>query len=266
MKKHHTLSCLILLVAACFAAPLTRVLADNTPQAVPLVQKWSDASLITVDNDWSRVPGFLGYRGEKLASKPGLNPQTITLDGTDTALAVFANQGKPNTLRSGGVAEFDGIPDPTVAIKGSASASAPFLLLNLNTTGKKNVGVGYTLRDIDGSANNAVQSVAFQYRLGTNGNFTDIPSAFIADATTGPQEHTKTTPVVVALPAMTWNQPWVQVRWITANAESNDEWVGIDDIAVVADDATAVASGDLAKPETKEALLPLRSPRDASNR
>lgn len=250
-------------VALALTSPAPLAFADNTPQTVPLVQKWSDASLIAADNDWSHVPGFMGYRGDKIASKPAINPQTILADGTESAVCVFANQGKPNTFRSGGVAEFDGIPDPCIAMKGSANASAPFLLLNLTTKAKKNVGVGYTLRDLDGSVNNAVQPVAFQYRVGTNGNFTDIPSAFVADATTGPGLNTQATPVVVSLPEATWDQALVQVRWITTNAEGNDEWVGIDDIAVVADD---IAPPSAPKPvaESKSTGQPLRSPRDAT--
>ena len=207
----------------------------------------------------------MGYRGDKLTTKAGVNPQTILADGTDSAVNVFANQDKPNTFRSGGVAEFDGISDPAIALKGSGNASAPFLLLSLNTTGKKNVGVGYTLRDLDGSVNNAVQPVAFQYRVGTNGNFTDISSAFTADATTGPSLNSQTTPVVVSLPESAWNQPCVQVRWITSNAEGNDEWVGIDDIAVVADEVSAPPVEAKAEADSK-AFQPLRSPRDASNR
>jgi hypothetical protein len=233
---------------------------------VPLVQKWADASLITADNDWSRVPGFTGYRGDKITTKVGVNPQTLLADGTDTVVNVFANQGKPNTFRSGGVAEFDGIPDPAIALKGSGNASAPFLLLSLNTTGKKNVGVGYTLRDLDGAVNNAVQPVAFQYRVGTNGNFTDLPSAFTADATTGPSLSSQTTPVVVSLPASTWNQSFVQVRWITSNAEGNDEWVGIDDIAVVADENAPEPAAEARAGTDSKPFQPLRSPRDAANR
>ncbi len=239
--------------------------ADDKPQPVPLVQKWSDASLIVADNDWSKVPGFVGCRGDKMTTKIGVNPQTIVAEGVDASVSVFANQSKPNSFRSGGVAEFDGIPDPVVALKGSATASAPFLLLNLNTKGKKNVGVGYTLRDLDGSANNAVQPVAFQYHVGTNGNFMDIAAAYTPDATTGPNLSTQATQVVVMLPAEAWDQPVVQVRWITANAEGNDEWVGIDDIAVVADDIPApapAAATPAASP--KRTSEPLRSPRDAT--
>jgi len=244
-----------------------RSLANDVPQSVPLVQKWTGAALITTDNDWSHIPGFVGYRGDKLTTKIGTNPQMIVSGGTDTSVCVLANQSKPNSFRTGGVAEFDGISDPVVALKGSQTASAPFLLLNLNTKGKKNVGIGYTLRDLDGSANNAVQPVAFQYRLGTNANFTDIPAAYIADATTGPNLSTQSTPVVVMLPVEAWDQYLLQVRWITANAESNDEWVGIDDIAVVADEIPAPPTAAAAEAPTnpKRSAEPLRSPRDSSS-
>lgn len=245
---------------------LLTALADNTPQQIPLVQDWSNASLITKENDWSDVPGFTGYRGDKLAPKPGVNPQSITADGTTTSVDVMANQKNPNTLRTGGVAEFDGIPDHVVAIKGSATASAPFLLLNLNTKGKQNVAVGYKLRDVDGSANNAIQPVAFQYRVGTNKPFTDIAAAFVPDASTGPGLATLVTPVIALLPAEANDQPLVQVRWITANAEGNDEWIGIDDIAVIGDNVATAAAAKAEKrqePDTSEAKA-LRSPKDAT--
>lgn len=256
-------SVVIVFFSSCVAA-----MADGVPQAVPLVQKWSEPGKIIADYDWSGMAGFVGSRGDKMTSKVGANPATIVLDGAAAAVSVYANQSKPNSFRSGGVAEFDGIPDPVVAIKGSSSASAPFLLLNLNTTGKKNIGIGFKLRDLDSSVNNAVQPVAFQYRVSTNGNFIDLPAAFTADATTGPNLATEVTPVVVMLPADAWGQAHVQVRWITCNAEGNDEWVGIDDIAVVADDAVparATASTDIPG-ESKPASQPARSPRDSNNR
>jgi hypothetical protein len=241
--------------------------ADSTPQSLPFVQNWTDKAMITQDNDWSRVPGCVGYRGDKLAAKPGANPQMITADGTSTPVSVLANQSKPNALRTGGVAEFDGIPDPVIALKGSATASAPFLLLNLNTTGKKNIAFGYKLRDIDGSVNNAIQPVAFQYRVGTNGNFIDLPGAYAPDASTGPSLATLVTPIVVLLPAEANDQPLVQVRWITANAEGNDEWIGIAAITAIGDDLPAQAAAVTAPAldETNRTVKALRSPRDASN-
>jgi uncharacterized protein len=233
---------------------LLPALADDKPQKIPLVQDWSTPSLITTKNDWSGVPGFVGYRGDKLANKPGLNPQTLTADGMDAPVDVIANQKTPTALRTGGVAEFDGLPNPTVALKGSATASAPFLLLHLDTRGKRNITVGYKLRDLDGSANNAVQAVALQYRAQTNAAFTDIPAAYAPDATTGPSLATLVTPIVVVLPADADDQPAVQLRWISANAEGNDEWVGLDDIAIIADDTTPTAARDSSLEKMQKAI------------
>jgi hypothetical protein len=218
--------------------------ADETPQKVPLVQDWSNPALITQDNDWANVPGFIGHRGDKLAAKPGVNPQTILADGNSSLVNVLSNQKNPNSLRTGGVAEFDAIPNPCVALKGSATAAAPMLVMHLDTRGKRNIAVGYKLRDLDGSANNAVQAVAVQYRVASNVPFVDIPAAYAPDATTGPGVATLATPIVAVLPADAGNQPLVQVRWITANAEGNDEWVGIDDIAVIGDDIAAASASE----------------------
>ena len=68
----------------------------------------------------------------------------------------------------------------------------------------------------------------------------NLPSAFVADASSGPSLATLVTPVNVTLPAACDDQPHIQVRWITANAVGDDEWIGIDDISVVADDPSGV--------------------------
>lgn len=205
-------------------------LADLTPQLLPYAQDWSNTSLITTNDDWSGVPGVMGYRGDGLTSATGTNPQTILADGTDVP-DVNANQTAPNTFNTGGVAEFE-LTDPTIALTGSGTADAPFILLSLNTSGWQAIQVGYLLRDLDGSADNAVQQVALQYRVGASGNFTDVPAAYVADATSGPSLATLTTPVSVALPAAADNQPLLQLRVITSNAVGTVEWVGVDNISV----------------------------------
>jgi uncharacterized protein len=241
--------------------------ADNAPQEIPYVQDWTATNFITTDNNWSNVPGFTGYRGDKLVAKPGISPQTVTADGATTPVNILANQKNPNSLRTGGLAEFDSLSDPVVALKGSATAGAPSLVLNLTTHGKKNIAIGYKLRDVEGSANNAAQAVAFQYRVNTNATYTDVPAAFAPDATTGPGTATLVTPIVALLPAEANDQAVLQVRWITTNADGNDEWVGIDDITVIGDALVAVPTpSDATRADTNGApVKPLRSPRDASN-
>src|SRR5262245_14074009 len=222
---------------------LRAVFADTTPQTLPFSQNWSNIGLITTDNDWSGVPGIIGYRGDDLTTATGTNPQTIVADGSGTPVNVEANETNPNVFATGGVAEFH-ITDPTIALNGSGTADAPHIVITLNTTGQMNVNVAYNLRDLDGSADNAIMPVALQYRVGTTGNYTDVPAGFVADATTGPNLATLVTPVSATLPAAANNQPVVQLRIITANAVGNDEWVGVDDINITGtpNDPTPVLS------------------------
>jgi uncharacterized protein len=193
-------------------------------------QDWSNAGLITTSDDWSGVPSIIGYRGDDITSAIAADPQTLTGEGTIT-VDVNANQTNPNTNNTGGVTEF-AITDPVVALQGSGTADAPNLILFMDATGRQDVTFSFNARDIDGSADNTAQSIAVQYRIGTSGNFINIPAGYIADASTGPSLATATTAISVTLPSDANNQSQVQIRVITANANSNDEWIGIDDIVV----------------------------------
>src|SRR5262245_26496749 len=196
-------------------------------------QDWSNTGLITADDNWSSVASIEGYRGDGLAGATGVNPATIT--GTSTVLDVNANRSDPNTFTTGGVAEFDGIADPTVALQGSGTARAPYLVLYLDATGRQNVTVQFDARDIDGSSDNSVQPIAVQYRLGDNGDWTNVPSgtaSVIPDASTGPSQASQVTHLDLTLPSEVNGQAQVQVRIITADAVGSDEWIGIDNINV----------------------------------
>jgi predicted extracellular nuclease len=207
------------------------VLADNSFQTLPFSQNWTNTGLITTDDNWTGVPGIIGYRGDALTGATGADPQLIVADGSATPVDVNANRSDPDVFATGGVTEFDGIANPVVALNGSGTADAPHIVIHLNTTGTTNINVTYNLRDIDGSVDNAVQPVALQYRIGATGNYTNLPAGFIADATTGGAA-TLVTPVNVTLPVACENQAQVELRVMTTNAVGNDEWVGIDDISV----------------------------------
>jgi len=209
--------------------------ADTTPQTLPFAQDWSNAALITTNDDWSGVPGIVGYRGDALTSATGTDPQLLLV--LDAVVDVNANQTNPVTFNTGGVTEF-ALANPTIALAGSGTATAPSIVIHIKTTGQQSIQVNYLLRDLDSSADNAVQQVALQYRVGNTGNFINVPAGYVADATTGGTA-TQTTPVSVTLPAAADNQPLVQVRIITTNATGNDEPVGIDDIAI-----TGTPTGD----------------------
>ncbi|WP_018412290.1 ExeM/NucH family extracellular endonuclease [Methyloversatilis thermotolerans] len=218
---------LAIAVASLFAVPAQ---ADLVAQSLPYSQDWSNTALIGSNDNWDAVPGIMGYRGDDLTSATGTDPQTLLAEGGGV-IDVNVNQSAPNTYTTGGVAEFQ-LADPVVALNGSGTADAPFLLLSLNTTGHSGITVRYDLRDLDGSADNAVQQVALQYRIGASGAFTNVPAAYVADATEGPSLSGKVTPVSVTLPAAADNQALLQLRIITTNAPGNDEWVGVDNIVI----------------------------------
>ena len=221
---------------------------DNTAQTLPFSQNWTNTSLITLDDNWSSVPGITGYSGDDLTTATGVDPQTLVAEGT-SPIDVVANQTNPNTFTSGGVAEFE-ITDPVVALQGSGTADAPFILISIITTGKENIRVQYDLRDIDGSGDNAIQPVALQYRVGTSGDFTNVPAGFVADASTGPNLATLITPVDVTLPGAVNNQAVIQIRIITANAVGSDEWIGVDNISITgsAIGSSSIVTGAVSTP------------------
>ncbi|MCY7399310.1 MAG: hypothetical protein LH466_10810 [Sphingomonas bacterium] len=198
-------------------------------------QDWSNTALLSATDDWSRVTGIVGYRGDDITSATGANPGTLTGDGTVT-IDVNVNQVNPNTNTTGGVTEFE-IANPVVALQGSGTADAPSLVFHLDTTGREQVVFSFNAPDIDGSPDKPAQQIAVQYRVGVSGAWINLPAGYIADATSAGSA-TQSTAVSVTLPASVNGQSQVQVRVITANAVGNDEWVGIDDILVTSQPQT----------------------------
>ena len=249
-RSPRFLPCLAL--AFLFGSAAGPAVADTSYQTLPFSQNWSNAGLITVNDSWSGVPGITGYLGDDTSTSVApYNPQTYLIVGT--TVDVIANQATPNTNTTGGVAEF-AITDPVVALQGSGTADAPHVTLYLNTTGQTNVTVHYNLRDIDGSADNAVQAVSLQYRnAALAGNFTDVAAAFVADASTGPSLATLVTPVCAVVNAID-NLAQAEVRIVTGNATGSDEWIGVDDIVVdtagCAPAAPNLVIGDVSQVET----------------
>lgn len=222
---------------------ISSVLAQ-TPQPLPFSQNWTNIGLITVNDNWIGVPGIVGYRGDGLTSTTNVDPQTVLVDGTSTPVDVNANLTTP-LFATGGVTEFH-ISNPTIALQGSGTARAPFILISLNTLGHSYIQVSYNLRDID-PIDNAVQQVALHYRVGSSGNFTNLPAGYVPDATDGGLA-IKVTPIGVTLPADANNQPVVQIRIMTTDAAGSDEWVGIDDIQIV--ESSALSAEGTANPST----------------
>lgn len=219
------------------------------------VQDWSNAGLISADDNWSGVAGIVGYLGDINSGSPtGVDPRTLT--GADLgAVDVIANQ-TGTSITNGGIAEF-ALANPTIALNGSGTADAPSLVLYLDATGRTDVRVKFDARDLDASADNAIQQIAVQYRLGNSGVWTNVAGGYVADVTTV-NTATLVTPFDLLLPAEVNGRADLQVRILTTNAVGNDEWVGIDNIEVSSQDgaapevqtvAFAAASLDVVQPE-----------------
>lgn len=239
VRRPFAVPLLAVMITMVLAAIISSVAyADTTPQALPLNQNFSDISLITTNDDWSGVPGVIGYRGDNLAAE-GADPRTVTADGSSTPVNVAANKTNPSAFNTGSLAEFHQTNqsppkdlDPTVAFQWNVQADAPHLVMTFNTTGQSNIRVSYLLRDIDCGSNDALQPVALRYRVGNSGAYTNLPGGYVADATSGPNLDVLNTPVSASLPAATDNQPFVQVRVITVNSVTSEEWIGIDTLSV----------------------------------
>ncbi|HEX8468866.1 MAG TPA: cadherin domain-containing protein [Allosphingosinicella sp.] len=193
-------------------------------------QNWSNTGAINANDDWSQIPSIIGYRTGEMTTATGVDARTILTD-TGFVQNVFANQFP--TTSSGGVSEVDRIAsgsiNPTIALQGSNANDYAAIVLNLDASGRKDVTFSASIRDLDASADDAIQQVVVQYRVGSSGNWTNV--AYFADVTTVGSA-TQVTAVNVVLPSAANNQSQVQVRILTTNAAGNDELIGIDDIVV----------------------------------
>lgn len=233
----------VALAFALVARVAPAAVADALYQPLPFAQDWSSTSAISVDDDWSGVPGIVGYFGNHGPySISDVDPRTLVLNvsASDT---VVANRSDPNSFAGAGVAEFDGIPNPVVAMQGSYKALAPYLQIHLNTLGFRAIRVSLLLRDIDGSSDNTRQQVAVQYRLGDVSRWENLEGGYVADATRGPGQAGFETPVEITLPVVCEHVPQLQLRVMTTDAFGPDEWIGVDDIVVRGDPIPAGVIG-----------------------
>ena len=211
---------------------------DDGPQYFSLAsgtfeERWTDTSRISTNDNWSQVPYIIGYLGDIDAGSPtNVNPESLTGPNLG-AVDVIANL--PNTAsNSGGVGEFH-LADPVVGLQGSGTADAPSLVLYMDATGRSDIRLQASLRDIDSSApggveDNSAQQINVQYRTTPGGTWTNVPGAHFTDVTA--LGATQVTALDVTLPPGANGAATLEIRIMTVNAGGNDEWVGIDDIIV----------------------------------
>ena len=257
VKTIAILLAVVLVIGAGYLAS-SRVEANNTAQTLPFSQNWTNTGLITVDDNWSGVPGIVGYRGDDATTTTAnIDPRTLVAD-LSQVVDVNANQTTPDTFTTGGVTEFE-IANPVVALQGSGTADTPHIVLYLNTTGFSSINLTCNVRDIDGSADDAAQQFNVQYRVGGTGDYTNVTGGYFADVTTGGTA-TQVTPVNVTLPDNANNQALVEIRLMTTNAAGSDEWIGIDDINVSGTGGMTPTPTPTATPTATPTMTPTPTP------
>lgn len=200
-------------------------------------QDWSDKNLINTHDVWSGVFAIRGFYLASSSSQTGVDPRAVVASTFGASVGtlvpdVVAN-ANPNTS-SGGVLEVDQISNPTIALQGSATADASFIVLYLDATAVQNIRLQFKVRDLDASTDDAVQQLAVQYRLGPTSDYENLIGGYYADVTL-PSSATLQTNVDLILPAPVNNQPELEIRILTTNAPGSDELIGIDDIMVTSD-------------------------------
>ncbi|CUR61263.1 conserved exported hypothetical protein [metagenome] len=239
------LTTLTALVAAPLAVGITAPASASVSSAIssfPYTQDWSG---LTATSTWADFPGVEGFTtGTTIAGSNLPNTTdvgTLTAEGTLTSnLVVRTGTAAPNGDSNGGVLAYPNVANKTVALSATGSVTTPLLAFHLDTTGRSGFSVDYDLQDFDSSADDQPTRVALQYRVGTSGAYTNVPSAYVPDATTAANTTVTSTHVSATLPSAVDGRPDVFLRVITLdNASGSNEHVGVDNITIAAGGAPA---------------------------
>ena len=55
-----------------------------------LVQDWSNAGLITTNDDWSNVPSFQGFLGQDITTATATNPGTLLANSRSPTISTLS--------------------------------------------------------------------------------------------------------------------------------------------------------------------------------
>ncbi|HWJ09179.1 MAG TPA: Ig domain-containing protein, partial [Nocardioides sp.] len=220
-------------LAAVAAGPVEASVSTKI-STFPYVQSWNG---LTSTSTWADFPGVEGFTTAATIA-PSNQPNTtdvgsLTAEGTLTSALTLLAGTTPNTNSNGGVLGYHSAADRTVALSATGTFTTPLLAFHLDTTGESGVGVAYDVQDLDSGTDDQPTRVALQYRVGTSGAYTNVPTAYLADATVASNPAVVSTHVAATLPAAADDKADVFVRVITLdNASGSNEHVGIDNITI----------------------------------
>lgn len=206
IKKITHLLVFVLFALACFSQ------TDPVPQNLPF--------------------NFSSQSGTTLPAGVAVHRFGTTSGAIPTSRILTPGNGDlPNTTTStSGGWKDEGANGISVLASGSQAAGA--WVIAINTIGKTNIEIQWTVRLLLQQASRD-NSVALQYRIGTSGNFIDIGSASTYNSSGQGVNHFQS--YSETLPAAAENQPEVQVRWLyweSNGTTGSRDRLSVDDISI----------------------------------
>ena len=95
VKRVFAASFLPSTIVALIVAAAVLVRADGTPQSLPFAQDWTNPGLITVNDNWTGVPGIQGFLGQGITGATGVDPQTAARDQRRGATTSTSSPTRP---------------------------------------------------------------------------------------------------------------------------------------------------------------------------
>ena len=124
-----------------------------------------------------------------------------------------------------------------ISLLNSGSNNIGAIVVALNASGRSNLLVTFTAQQLNSGGSGTgdrVNGLRLQYRLGTTGTFTDVPSTeYLTNTLT--TQNTAATFTNVALPSAVDNQPVVQIRWVyylSSGTLNSRDRIRLDDVTV----------------------------------
>lgn len=172
-------------------------------------------------------------QGWSFSSEP--TSSTVTPATADRVLAINSSG-----IASGSIRNEVGAG---ISLLNSSSNNIGAIAVSLNTTGRENITVTWTAQQLNSGGSGAtdrINGLQLQYRVGTSGNFTSIPSTEYLTTNTTSQNSAQTF-TNIQLPSACDNQSVVQVRWIyyiSSGTANGRDRINLDEIQITSQEVS----------------------------
>ena len=208
--------------------------ADSTAQTLPFSQNWTNIGLITTNDNWSGVPGIIGYSAGRASSpRPALDPQTAARTERGARRRRQRQPDEPQYLHDGWRGGVRRSRIRSLRSRVRVRRDAPY-----HPDSRQHHGaIGHPRRPTTCGTSTARRqrrpagraAVPRRHDRQLHERAGGVRGRRHARAQR--RDHSSL-PCTSRCPRRRDNQPLVQIRIITTDAAGSDEWVGIDDISI----------------------------------